>query len=85
VNNIEDQDVSREIITVIAQLAETSREAVASCGSVSSLPGWDSLKHIILFATIERTLQIKVPMDAFLAADRLADILDLMLAKEPKP
>jgi acyl carrier protein len=80
--NTEDRNVAREIITVIAQLAETSREAVTSCGSISTLPGWDSLKHIILFATIERTLQIKVPMDEFLAADRLVDILDL--AKEPQ-
>jgi acyl carrier protein len=82
---IDNQDLSRKIIAIIAQLAETNGEAVAGCGSVSNLPNWDSLKHIILFATIERTLQIKIPMDAFLAADRLVDILDLVLAKELQP
>jgi acyl carrier protein len=88
--NIEVQDasqeiMSKEIITAIAQLAETSDDTVASCGTVSNLPGWDSLKQIILMATIERTLQIKVPMDAFLATDRLADILDFARTKEPQP
>ena len=82
--NIEVQDASQEIITAIAQLAETSDDTVASCGAVSNLPGWDSLKQIILMATIERTLQIKVPMDAFLATDRLVDILDFARAKEPQ-
>ena len=81
----ENQDLSHKIMAIIAQLAETSGEAVAGCGSVSNLPGWDSLKHIILFATIERTLQIKVPMDAFLAADRLVDILALVFAEELQP
>ena len=82
---IENHDLSHKVIAIIAQLAETSGEAVAGCGSVSNLPGWDSLKHIILFATIERTLQIKVPMDAFLAADRLVDILALVFAEELQP
>jgi acyl carrier protein len=81
---IESQDLSHEIITIIAQLAETSGEAVAACSSLSNLPGWDSLKQIILLATIERTFKIKVPIDAFLASDRIVDILDLMLEKEPQ-
>jgi acyl carrier protein len=81
---IEHQDLSPEIMTIIARLAETSAEAVACCGAVSDLAGWDSLKHIILLASIERTFQIKVPIDAFLAADRLADIFGLVAAKEPQ-
>lgn len=75
-----------ELLTIIREIMqdifEVPPQAVTESTTYRDIPGWDSMNHIILIATIEDAVPVHFELDDYAELKSVAQLLDYIEARK---
>ena len=74
-------EILKNIREIMQDVFGVSPESVTEDTTCRDVPGWDSMNHIILIATIEDALPVHFELDDYVGLKSVAQLLDYIEAR----
>jgi len=67
-----------KLVDAIARVLNVDAASLTRESSSATVPGWDSLRQMMLLIELEDTFKVKLPFEAFATATSVGKIEDIM-------